>query len=77
MDLEAGESKRVTFTVHADRTSFTGVDHRRIVEPGQILLAVGTSSEDRLEGLAVEITGRRRVVGEGRVLTTPVAVTPA
>ncbi|MDO4901417.1 glycoside hydrolase family 3 N-terminal domain-containing protein [Actinomyces sp.] len=77
VDLEAGESKRVTFTVHADRTSFTGVDHRRIVEPGQILLAAGTSSEDRLEGLAVEITGRRRVVGEGRVLTTPASVTPA
>ena len=77
VDLEAGESKRVTFTVHADRTSFTGVDHRRIVEPGQILLAAGTSSEDRLAPLAVEITGQRRVVGEGRVLTTPVAVTPA
>ncbi|WP_199176370.1 beta-glucosidase [Actinomyces qiguomingii] len=77
VDLEAGESKRVTFTVHADRTSFTGLDRRRIVEPGLILLAAGTSSEDRLAPLAVEITGVRRVVGEGRVLTTPVAVTPA
>ncbi|SHE24346.1 glycoside hydrolase family 3 N-terminal domain-containing protein [Actinomyces glycerinitolerans] len=77
VDLEAGESKRVTFTVHADRTSFTGVDYRRIVEPGQILLAAGTSSEDRLAPLAVEITGQRRVVDEGRVLTTPVVVTSA
>ncbi|NLE96616.1 MAG: glycosyl hydrolase [Propionibacterium sp.] len=72
VDLEPGESRRVTFTLHADRTSFTGTDHHRIVEPGEILLSVGHDSEDRLEPIAVEITGERRVVGEGRVLTTPV-----
>ncbi|WP_342799482.1 fibronectin type III-like domain-contianing protein [Glycomyces buryatensis] len=32
--LEAGEEKRVTFRIHADRTSFTGVKGERIIEPG-------------------------------------------
>ena len=72
VDLAAGESRRLTFTVHADRTSFTGTDFQRIVEPGEILLSAGRSSEDRLEPLSVQITGERRVVAEGRVLTTPV-----
>ena len=74
VDVPAGEARRVTFRVHADRTSFTGVDRRRIVEPGEIRLSVGRSSEDRGEPVSVEITGQRRVVGEGRVLTTPVVV---
>ncbi len=71
VDLADGESRRVTFEVHADRTSFTGTDLQRIVEPGEILLSAGRSSEDRLPGLSVELVGDRRVVGEGRVLLTP------
>ncbi len=74
VDLGPGESKRLTFTVHADRLSFTGADHQRIVEPGEILLAAGRSSEDRLDPIPVTVTGERRIVGEGRVLTTPVDV---
>ena len=74
VDLAPGASARVTFSVHADRTSFTGADLSRIIEPGEILLAAGRSSEDRLEALPVMIRGERRVVAEGRVLTTPVSV---
>ena len=44
--LEPAERARVTFTLHADRTSFTGVDLRRIVEPGEIRVMIGASSED-------------------------------
>jgi len=47
VDLEPGERRRVTFSVHADRFSFTGPDYRRIVEPGEIELSVGRSCEDR------------------------------
>ena len=72
VDLEPGEARRLTFDVHADRTSFTGADGRRIVEPGEIRLSAGASSEDRLAGCPVTITGGRRIVEEGRVLTTPV-----
>ncbi|MHA6513040.1 glycoside hydrolase family 3 protein [Tessaracoccus sp. Z1128] len=74
VQLAASTSARVTFAVHADRLSFTGVDMSRIVEPGEVQLSVGWSSEDRLPALSVEVTGQRRVVGEGRVLDTPVRV---
>ena len=49
--LSPGEQLRVTFRLHADRTSFTGVDLRCIVEPGEIRVMVGASSHDiRLRG---------------------------
>ena len=76
VDLEPGESARVTFEVHADRTSFIGVDLQRVVEPGELQFAAGHSSEDRLVPLSVEVAGERRVVPEGRVLSTPVRVVP-
>lgn len=72
--LTAGESKRVTFTLHADRTSFTGIAYRRIVEPGEFIVRVGTSSVDLPLEASFQITGDVREVGEGRVLTTPVRI---
>jgi beta-xylosidase len=76
VDLEAGASARVTFTVHADRTSFTGRDLQRVVETGDVVLQLGASSEDiRLEA-PLRLTGDLRTVGADRVLTTPVEVSP-
>ncbi|WP_262852112.1 beta-glucosidase family protein [Mumia quercus] len=72
--LDAGSSATVTFAVHVDRTSFTGRDGQRIVEPGRIDVMVGRSSEDLPLTGCFEITGDVRVVAEGRVLTTPVRV---
>ena len=62
----------MTFTVPADRTSFTGVDLRRVVEPGEIRVMIGASSEDIRGAGAFRLTGEPRVVGHDRVLTTPV-----
>jgi beta-xylosidase len=72
--LEAGESAEVDVELHADLFSFTGLDYRRIVEPGEIVLSVGTSSEDRPLEARMTLTGATRVVGEGRVLTSTVTV---
>ena len=44
--LEPGEAKRIIFEVHMDRASFVGRDHERIVEPGEMRVMVGSSSED-------------------------------
>ncbi|MFI9812863.1 beta-xylosidase/alpha-l-arabinosidase [Saccharothrix variisporea] len=74
VELAAGASARVSFRVHADRTSFTGRDLRRVVEPGELRLLVGTSSEDIKWEHSVELTGEARVVGHDRVLVTPVEV---
>jgi hypothetical protein len=72
--LDPGRSARVTFTVHADRMSFTGVDMQRIVEPGRIEVAVGSSSADLPLHGAFDLDGPARVLGRDRVLTVPVAV---
>ncbi|HEY7483657.1 MAG TPA: glycoside hydrolase family 3 N-terminal domain-containing protein [Streptosporangiaceae bacterium] len=74
--LAPGESVRVEFTVHADRTSFTGLDLRRIVEPGVIEVAVGRSSADLPLTGSFTLDGPTRVLGPDRVLTVPVSVTP-
>jgi beta-xylosidase len=72
--LDAGERAKVVFRVHADRTAFTGTDLRRIVEPGEIRLMVGSSSEDIRAHGTVRLTGDVRVAGPDRVLTTPFSV---
>jgi len=72
--LEPGASARVRFHVHADRTAFTGRDLRRIVEPGEVEVLVGTSSTELPCRAAVWFTGATREVGHDRRLTTPVDV---
>ncbi|MEV5965518.1 glycoside hydrolase family 3 N-terminal domain-containing protein [Kribbella sp. NPDC051952] len=74
VSLEPGAAVEVTFSVHADRTAYTGPDLRRIVEPGDFEVMVGTSSLDLPCRALVRIDGDVRVVGHDRVLTTPVTV---
>ena len=75
--LEAGEAKDVRFTVHTDRTAFTGRDLTQIVEPGEIEIQVGTSAADLPCRGTVTLTGPVRTVGRDRVLVTPVEVRKA
>jgi hypothetical protein len=77
--LEPGQARRITFRLHADRTSFTGRDPStgtRVVEPGEIRVAVGGASDQLpLQGSFV-LCGPERAVGPGRVLDTPAEVLP-
>ncbi|MFE5295804.1 glycoside hydrolase family 3 N-terminal domain-containing protein [Streptomyces sp. NPDC056632] len=76
VELRPGEAARITFSVHADRTSFTGVDLRRRVEPGEIGVAVGRSSGDLpLQG-SFTLHGPVRHPAADRVLSVPVAIVP-
>jgi hypothetical protein len=72
--LAPGEAARVTFLLHADRTSFTGRDLTRIVEPGTIAVTLGGSSDDLPLKGSFTLTGPLRTVGIDRVLDTPVTV---
>jgi beta-xylosidase len=72
--LAPGESARVTFRLHADRTAFTGRDGMRMVEPGAISVGVGGASDDLPLAGEFTLVGPVRGVGPGRVLTTPVSV---
>lgn len=72
--LEPGRTARVTFRLHADRTSYTSRSGNRIVEPGEIRLMLGSSSTDvRLRG-SFRLTGETRHVGVDRRLSTPARV---
>lgn len=74
--LAPGASARVEFTVHADRTSFTGRDLRRRVEPGTIGVAVGPSSTDLPLHASTTLTGPVRILDQSRVLDVPAKVSP-
>lgn len=73
--LEPGERRTVGFTVHADLSSFTGREGRRVVEPGSLELRLGRSSADVRSTLALRLTGPVRVVGHDRHLTSEVTYT--
>jgi beta-xylosidase len=70
--LEPGERRRVTFRVHADRTAFSGLSGQRIVEPGEIVIAVGGASDDLPLRGSLTLHGPVRIVGPDRVLVTEV-----
>src|SRR4051812_46810927 len=72
--LEPGEAKDVRFRVHTDRTAFTGRDYRRVVEPGELEIMVGSSAEDLPCRGRIVLTGELRETGLDRVLITPVEV---
>jgi beta-xylosidase len=72
--LEPGESRRVSFTVHADLTSFTGRDGRRVVEPGELELRLSASSAEVRGVVRYRLVGRERVIGHDREMVAGVRV---
>ena len=72
--LGPGEASRVVFRLHADRASFTGRAGARIVEPGEVGVAIGGASDRLPLTGAFTLTGPVRVVGADRVLDTPVVM---
>jgi beta-xylosidase len=64
--LAAGSAARVRFEVPASVTSFIGPDLTRIVEPGEIELRIGASSEDIRLTAAVTMTGPVRTLDHTR-----------
>jgi hypothetical protein len=72
VELEPGESAEVVFGVHADLTAFTDRTLRRVVEPGDLEVQVGTSASDLPWRLPVRLTGPVRVVGHDRQLVSTV-----
>jgi beta-xylosidase len=72
--LQPGQAHQVTFRLHADRTAFSGRSGARIVEPGEIGVAIGGASDQLpLQGSFL-LTGPERLVGADRVLDTPVRI---
>jgi beta-glucosidase len=57
VELRPGESARVTFEVPTDMLCFTGMEGRRIVEPGEFEVQIGASSADIRLRSSVRLTG--------------------
>lgn len=72
--LGPGERARVSFDVPADLASFTGVDGRRIVEPGDLVLSFGRSSSELVTARTVTVVGETRIVDHTRLLHAEVTV---
>ena len=72
--LEPGQARRVTFRLHADRTAFSGRTGTRVVEPGEIRVAIGGASDQLPLRGSFTLRGPERVVGADRVLDTPASV---
>lgn len=74
LTLQPGEARRITFTMPADRMALYDPRDGWVVEPGDIQLLIGASSEDiRLRG-SVRLAGDVHRAGVGRALITSVDV---
>jgi hypothetical protein len=72
--LDPGQARQVTFRLHADRTAFCGRSGARVVEPGEIRIAIGGASDRLPLRGSFTIRGPERPVGRDRVLGTPVRI---
>ncbi|MEV6617741.1 glycoside hydrolase family 3 N-terminal domain-containing protein [Streptomyces sp. NPDC051051] len=68
LELPAGGSARVTFHFHTDLSAFTDRAGRRVVEPGDLELRLGTSSADVRHTARLSLTGPVREPGPDRRL---------
>ncbi|MEV8568874.1 glycoside hydrolase family 3 N-terminal domain-containing protein [Streptomyces sp. NPDC051322] len=76
--LAAGQARRVRFRFDADLTSFTGVDGRRVVEPGDLELrfAASSAAADVRHTVRLRLTGPERTVDHRRRLVCDTSLSP-
>ncbi|MHC3468361.1 beta-xylosidase/alpha-l-arabinosidase [Streptomyces sp. 7R007] len=77
LELEPGESARVTFRFHADLSAFTDRSGARVVEPGALELRLAASSADVRHTARLHLTGPVRVLGTDRRLRCETEVSGA
>ena len=74
LTLGPGETRQVTFMLPTAMLAFYDQRLNLVLEPGEICVMVGSSSEDiRLSG-SFEITGDNKTKITGRVFTCPVEI---
>ena len=74
VELDPGQARRVEFDVHADLSSFTGRDGRRVVEPGDLELRLSRSSVDAHAVARIRLVGAERTVDHRRRLVAGVTL---
>src|SRR5690606_26948557 len=74
VELAPGESARVSFQLGVNQLGFYDRDMKYVIEPGEIKIMIGSSSEDiRLEG-KFDIAGKKTDVGNAKEFLTTVSV---
>ena len=58
VELAPGEQRRVSLTFAADLTAFTGVEGKKVVEPGDLELRIGPRAETSARLLRCTSPGR-------------------
>ncbi|GAB3750244.1 beta-xylosidase/alpha-l-arabinosidase [Microlunatus parietis] len=76
VSLEPGARVRVEFALHADLTSFIGLDGERIVEPGDVELRIARSSADHHAVVRRTLVGAERAAGVDRELVARATLHP-
>ncbi|HUO06455.1 MAG TPA: glycoside hydrolase family 3 N-terminal domain-containing protein [Candidatus Binataceae bacterium] len=72
--IHAGEKRRVTFTLDMSQAAFHGRDLSLAVEPGEMEIQIGASSEDIRFKAGFRIIGKRRQLGLLDVKPTAVEI---
>ena len=72
--LEPGETRRLLFYLDLGQLAFFGPDMQLAVEPGEVELRVGSSSEDIRADARFRIVGERRLLGRADISPTRVEV---
>ena len=57
LDLESGASKKVSFVIPMSLLGYTGISGNFVIEPGQMEVAAGSSSNDLRSGAKFTVTG--------------------
>jgi beta-glucosidase len=74
LSLAPEESKRVTFILHANQFGFYNHGMDFVLEPGDIVLMVGTSSADIAQRTEITISGEETIIGENKVFFSKVSM---
>jgi len=74
LSLEPGETRRVTFHLDMSQLAFYDREMRFVVEPGEVGVYVGSSSEDIRGMTSLQVTGETRVLRRADVTPTRVEV---
>jgi beta-glucosidase len=61
LTLKPGASKTVTFSLPVDQLAFYDNELNLVLEPGRILVMIGSSSDD------IRLTGEFEIIGEGKI----------
>jgi len=72
--LAPGAEIKIAFTVPVDLLAFTGLDFRKVIEPGEIVVSIGSSSQDIRLTASFNLVGDVRYPEKNRAMSSTVVL---